>query len=223
MQLFSLANFFYKSYDTDFNSKCEKLLKGQQWLINIVRLWFKEEVRCLRDDWQNLKGRQFDTLDSSREVMTRSHRPTEARASPIGAPASPVPAKRGRTLSSFLIQLRIIGFSRARRFICLPLIEGGATQMPILMEINLSSRAARWGKFCVKSLLLFLLGEKKIWQSCSLPLWRRHCWQTKDHDKQSRGILVMLTETAALYFVDWPEDICFRFRFEGRANGAMPN
>lgn len=93
-------------------------------------------MRCLRDDWQNLKGRQFDTLDSSREAMSRTYRPTEARASPIGAPASPVPAKRGRTLSSFLIQLRIIGSSRARPFICLPLIEGGTTQMPILMEIN---------------------------------------------------------------------------------------
>jgi hypothetical protein len=69
----------------------------------------------------------------------------------------------------------------------------------------------------------FLVGGEKNMAKLLSPTLAAPLWQTKDHDKQSRGILVMLTETAALYFVDWPEDICFRFRFEGRANGAMPN
>ncbi|XP_065334491.1 dystrophin, isoforms A/C/F/G/H-like isoform X2 [Cloeon dipterum] len=49
-----------------------------------------EKVRRLREDWQNLKTRQFDAV----EPPTAAARSIEARASPIGAPASPQPAKR---------------------------------------------------------------------------------------------------------------------------------
>ncbi|XP_059471698.1 dystrophin, isoforms A/C/F/G/H isoform X9 [Neocloeon triangulifer] len=58
-----------------------------------------ETVRRLREDWQNLKGRQFESVDSTVEMSRQPQLLT--RASPIGAPASPQPAMRVQREGSF--------------------------------------------------------------------------------------------------------------------------